>query len=1139
MEKISRGIKKILQSRWKTLIAVLVLTLVILPFIKSGVLQNIQSDLQAGSVMATVDCSAGNCHYVRAGATGNGSGSDWANAYTSIPSSQQRGHTYFVAGGNYQGASLNTPVSGTSYITIKKATEQDHGTNSGWQSSYGSTQALFSDTISFNTSYYIFDGVTGGGPGNWTSGHGFKIQVGPSTNGFDTADSIKNLEIKHTEITQTGNLQISNFGSAFKNSGDGKLGGTGGGADDLTFSYNYFHHLSGLPFFMRTGANTLLEYNYAGDYCWTYVFNENNHCEGLVSWGYSDMVVRYNFFADSIGSGALVNNVGVASNWQVYGNIFYNNKAKIIADNGSGFTGAKVFNNTFSGGFVNMDLGGSSNLIYNNIYDSASEGQMTALTGTHDYNVLTNFSSVWSCTMDYRANENGINNVNPCGPAKSVIPVNIKFVNPANHDFRLTAPIPSWTNGGKTVGGAGINICSLSGVSCNANDTYDVDMYGSKRTTWSRGAIEFGDPVVPPIDDSDITAPVISITSPTTSSTYTSTSEIVSLAGTASDNIGVTSITWINSLGGNGSASGLGNWTVNSIVLKDGNNVITITAKDSVGNTKSDVLTVTYSAPVIPPADVTAPAVPVGLKSVSKTTNSISLSWTANTESDLSGYKLYKNGSLVATINKTNNSYVIAGLTQNTTYSFALSAIDTNSNESAKSVSISVTTNADVPPIVLDTEAPKVHINQPITDANQTLLSRLTSFMATLIFAQTTPSYTISHSVIDIAGTASDNVGIASVTWTNSLGGNGNTEGLSSWTIKEISLKEGSNIITVKAKDSAGNIGKDSINVIYKPAVVLDTKKPTTPRRLKAPQISTSEVDLTWKASTDNSGKVSYKIFRDTKEIGRSNTAMFTDKSVVDDKTYSYSISAYDPTGNESSQSAPLIIKTPLVVVDPPIETDEIEGLVVSYDFNEVSGSMAKNSAGQNHQVSIQGAVFVAGKYDQALKFDGINDYASIASDTFDNLTEGTISAWIKPATANLEFSSWFGADSGQCRYPFELAIKNNQFEVWAGNKGVCNSTFNAYVTIPNPTAWHHLAYVSSSVGNKFYIDGVEQTPKYIRGTKETQFFFAKASNGKTEYNIGRTANDNDEAFKGLIDNLRIYNRALTPAEILTDMSQP
>ncbi|MEN6626348.1 MAG: hypothetical protein ABFD69_08995, partial [Candidatus Sumerlaeia bacterium] len=65
-------------------------------------------------------------YYVRAGAGGNGS--DWANAYGSLPATLQRGSTYHIAAGSYGSHQFNDAESGTAMITIKKATAADHGT---------------------------------------------------------------------------------------------------------------------------------------------------------------------------------------------------------------------------------------------------------------------------------------------------------------------------------------------------------------------------------------------------------------------------------------------------------------------------------------------------------------------------------------------------------------------------------------------------------------------------------------------------------------------------------------------------------------------------------------------------------------------------------------------------------------------------------------------------------------------------------------------------------------------------------------------------------------------------------------------------------------------------------------------------
>ena len=60
----------------------------------------------------------------------------------------------------------------------------------------------------------------------------------------------------------------------------------------------------------------------------------------------------------------------------------------------------------------------------------------------------------------------------------------------------------------------------------------------------------------------DTNAPIISITNPTSGSSYTNTSATINLSGTASDNTGVTLVTWQNLSGGVGDASGTNSWSI-------------------------------------------------------------------------------------------------------------------------------------------------------------------------------------------------------------------------------------------------------------------------------------------------------------------------------------------------------------------------------------------------------------------------------------------------------------------------------------------------------------------------------------------------------------------------------------------------
>jgi hypothetical protein len=103
--------------------------------------------------------------------------------------------------------------------------------------------------------------------------------------------------------------------------------------------------------------------------------------------------------------------------------------------------------------------------------------------------------------------------------------------------------------------------------------------------------------------------PAIHITTPTGTGTYTTSSSTITIGGTSSDSDGnVTSIAWTNTAnGGHGTlTSGLANWSVPTIALALGANVIRVTAYDNDGNIAVDAITVTYQ---IAAPDTTPPYV--------------------------------------------------------------------------------------------------------------------------------------------------------------------------------------------------------------------------------------------------------------------------------------------------------------------------------------------------------------------------------------------------------------------------------------------------------------------------------------------------------------------------------------------------
>ncbi len=99
-------------------------------------------------------------------------------------------------------------------------------------------------------------------------------------------------------------------------------------------------------------------------------------------------------------------------------------------------------------------------------------------------------------------------------------------------------------------------------------------------------------PPTPPPSGPDTTAPSLTILSPATNNYVTSSSSLV-VSGTATDNVGVASVTWATSNGTSGTASGTANWSTPAIAIYIGTTTIVITAADAAGNKSWRSLTVT------------------------------------------------------------------------------------------------------------------------------------------------------------------------------------------------------------------------------------------------------------------------------------------------------------------------------------------------------------------------------------------------------------------------------------------------------------------------------------------------------------------------------------------------------------------
>jgi len=212
-----------------------------------------------------------------------------------------------------------------------------------------------------------------------------------------------------------------------------------------------------------------------------------------------------------------------------------------------------------------------------------------------------------------------------------------------------------------------------------------------------------------------------------------------------------------------------------------------------------------------------------------------------------------------------------------------------------------------------------------------------------------------------------------------------------------------------------------------------------------------------------------------------------------------------------------------------------------TFDGNDMSGNTAIDRSGNgNNGTLTNGPKKVIGKIGQALNFDGVDDYIFVNDPgdssvlDFDTSSTITMSAWIrKSSLTSYPLIVTKGRSNGSYT---NYAIRSGdgtgserKFSFFYRNSA--NTAWHVYDTVSNVFEvgnWYHVA-VSYTFGTgssiKMYINGVEMPGGWVAGTGNDAPLV-----GNFQLWIGDD-NANSE-FHGLIDEVRVYNRALTPAEI-------
>jgi hypothetical protein len=341
-------------------------------------------------------------------------------------------------------------------------------------------------------------------------------------------------------------------------------------------------------------------------------------------------------------------------------------------------------------------------------------------------------------------------------------------------------------------------------------------------------------------------------------------------------------------------------------------------------------------------------------------------------------------------------------------------------------------------------------------------------------------------------------------------------------TYTDSGLTSGRHYYRVTAEDANGNIGPASNEAAAD--VLADTAPPSV--SITSPSNGTTVSDtitLTAEAS-DAVGVAGVQFLVDGNPVGSEDptspySTSWNSKNVANG-THQIAARARDLGGNTTTSTA---------VSVNVANTTVTNGLVAAYSFNETSGLTVQDASGNNNAGSISGAARVPGKYGNGLSFNGTSNMVSISASPSLNLTTGmTLEAWVNPS-ANSGFRTVIMKEiPNHHSWALESNDDLSRPGVWVY---IGNTTSNTRGVAALPlNTWTHIAGTYDGSVLRFYVNGTQVNSLNLTGTMAT------SSNA---IRIGGNSIWNDEFFAGLIDEVRIYNRALSQAEIQADMNTP
>jgi hypothetical protein len=332
----------------------------------------------------------------------------------------------------------------------------------------------------------------------------------------------------------------------------------------------------------------------------------------------------------------------------------------------------------------------------------------------------------------------------------------------------------------------------------------------------------------------------------------------------------------------------------------------------------------------------------------------------------------------------------------------------------------------------------------------------------------------------------------------------------------------------VTAQDAVGNVSAPSNQASGTSAA--DSIPPTVAMSSPTSGATVSGTVAVAANASDNVAVASVQLVLDNVNYGSPITtspySFSWNSSTVANGTHTWAAIATDTSGNTATSAT----------VSFTVSNTSLPGLVASYSLDEGTGTTVNDSSTTNNKGTLSNATWTTGHFGNALKFTGAtNSNVTINNSSSLGLTTGlTLEAWVNP-------SSLASPDAGWC-----AAVAKDHLN--SGND-VAYALYAANGTDTPPAL--HLLIGSSDVGLQgssvlplntwTFLTGTYDGANmrlYVNGTLVATK--AKTGNIVTTTDLLHIGGDwSGEMFTGMIDNVRIYNRALSASEIQSDMSTP